>query len=61
MTKRKLTKVIMEYDNGEKEYIEGDDVEKWQEALNGAIVIDFTHGGHAQNVLKDIVWRKKNE
>ena len=58
MTERKLTKVIMEYDNGDKEYIEGNDVEKWQNALNGAIVLDFTHRGHAQDVLKDIVWRK---
>ena len=58
MTERKLTKVIMEYDNGDKEYIESDDVEKWQKALNGALVLDFTHRGHAQDVLKDIVWRR---
>lgn len=58
MTERKLLKVIMEYDNGDKEYIEGDDVEKWQKALNGAIVLDFTHRGHAQDILKDIVWRR---
>lgn len=58
MTERKLLKVIMEYDNGDKEYIEGNDVEKWQNALNGAIVLDFTHRGHAQDVLKDIVWRR---
>lgn len=58
MAERKLLKVIMEYDNGDKEYIEGDDVEKWQKALNGAIVLDFTHRGHAQDILKDIVWRR---
>ncbi len=58
MTERKLLKVIMEYDNGDKEYIEGNDVEKWQKALNDAIVLDFTHRGHAQDVLKDIVWRR---
>ena len=33
---RQLIKVIMEYDNGEKEYIEGNDTTKWQNALNGA-------------------------
>lgn len=55
---RKLIKVIMEYDNGDKEYIEGDDVEKWQKALNGAILLDFTHGKHAQDILKDIIWRR---
>jgi len=58
MAERKLTKVIMEYNNGDKEYIEGNDVEKWQNALNGAIVLDFTHRGHAQDILKDITWRK---
>jgi hypothetical protein len=26
--KRKLTKVTMEYDNGDKEYIEGDDAKR---------------------------------
>lgn len=58
MAERKLTKVVMEYDNGDKVYIEGNDVEKWQKALNNAIAIDFTHGKHAQNILKDIVWRR---
>lgn len=55
---RKLTKVIMEYDNGDIEYIEGDDVEKWQKALNNALFIDYTHRGHTQDILKDIVWRR---
>lgn len=58
MAERKLTKVVMEYDNGDKEYIEGNDVEKWQKALNDAIVLDFTHGRYAQNILKNIVWRR---
>ena len=58
MKERKLTKVTMEYDNGDKEYIEGDDAEKWQRALNGAIVLDFTHRGHTQDILKDIIWRR---
>lgn len=58
MAERKLLKVVMEYDNGDKEYIEGNDVEKWQKALNDAIVLDFTHRGHAQGILKDIVWRR---
>lgn len=48
----------MEYDNGEQEYIEGDDATKWQDALNAAILIDFTHGSHAQGILKNIVWKK---
>lgn len=58
MEERKLIKVTMEYDNGYKEYIEGNDAEKWRKALNNAVVLDFTHGQHAQNVLKNIVWRK---
>lgn len=55
--KRKLTKVTMEYDNGDKEYIEGDDAENWNNALNGAIVLDFTHGGRLQKVLKNVTWK----
>ena len=55
---RKLIKVIMEYDNGDKEYIEGDDVTKWQNAINGAIMLDYTHRRYTQNVLKDVIWKK---
>jgi hypothetical protein len=58
MTKRRLIKVCCQYDNGDKEYIEGDDVEKWQGAFNSAIALDFSHRGYAQDVLKDIVWRR---
>lgn len=58
MTERKLVKVTMKYDNGDEEYVEGEDVKKWQDAVNGAIVLDFTHGAHSQNILKDIVWKK---
>ncbi len=55
---RKLTKVIMEYDNGDKEYIEGIDAINWQEALNSAIILDFAHSNHAQEVLKNIIWKR---
>ncbi len=57
MEERKLIKIIMEYDNGDKQYIEGDDAERWLKALNSTIVLDYTHRGHAQNILKDITWR----
>lgn len=56
--KRKLIKVVMEYDNGNREYIEGNDVEKWQKAINSAIVLDYTHGRHAQEILRDVVWKR---
>lgn len=55
---RKLKKVVMEYDNGDIEYIEGDDVERWQNAINSAIVLAYVHGSSTQDVLKDIVWKK---
>lgn len=55
---RELTKVIMEYDNGDIEYIEREDVEKWQKAVNSAIVLDYTHRGNAQKLLKEINWKK---
>lgn len=57
MEERKLIKITMEYDNGDKQYIEGDDAERWLEALNSTIVLDYTHRGHAQNILKDMTWR----
>lgn len=57
-TERKLIKVTMEYDNGDKEYICGEDATKWLDALNSAIMLDFTHGRHAQDKLKDIAWKK---
>lgn len=55
---RKLIKVTMEYDDRDNVYIEGNDVKKWQEALNSAITLDYIHGGHSQDVLKDITWKK---
>jgi hypothetical protein len=51
----------LEYSNGDKEYIEGDEAENWIDALNSAILLDFTHGGHTQKVLKNITWKKVNE
>jgi hypothetical protein len=58
---RKLIKAVLEYSNGDKEYIEGDEAENWIDALNSAILLDFTHGGHTQKVLKNITWKKVNE
>jgi len=60
-TTKKIIKVIMEYDDGSKEYIEGDDVEKWQKALNSALVLDFTHEGGSQDILKTVTWKKLSE
>ncbi len=57
----KLIKVIMIYEDGHFEYIEGDDVEKWKNALNSALILDLTHGGGAQEILKDIIWKKVPE
>lgn len=59
--RRKLKRVIMEFENGDKEYIEGDDARNWNDALDGAILLDFTHGRHAQEVLKNIIWKKLEE
>lgn len=55
---RKLSKVILEFDNGEKEYIDGDDLKKWQDAIDSAIVLDFTHRGCTQKLLGEITWKK---
>lgn len=60
-TTNKLIKVIMEYDDGSKEYIEGNDVEKWQKALNSALVLDFTHEGGSRDILKTVTWKKLSE
>ena len=54
----KLVKIIMEYDNGNRKYIEGDDVEKWQRAVNSAIVNSYVHGSDIQSILKSITWKK---
>lgn len=55
---RRLTKVIMEYNNGDREYIDGDDVKKWQDALNSSIVLSYIHESEVQEILKNIVWKK---
>jgi len=58
MEERKLIKVTVEFSNGDKEFIEGDDVDNWKKATTSALTLDFSHGGYAQNLLKDIVWKK---
>lgn len=58
MEERKLIKVTVEFSNGDKEYIEGDDVDNWKKATTNALTLDLSHGGYAQNLLKDIVWKK---
>lgn len=55
---KRVIRIIMEYDNGEKIFIEGDDAKKWNEALNDAIFVDRLHGGNIQNILKSILWEK---
>lgn len=52
---RILTKVTMEYSNGDKEYIEGKDAEIWKDALNSAIVSAHIHGSDIQYILKNII------
>lgn len=61
MTYRKkgLIKVIMEYNNGERQYIDGEDAKRWQGALDSAIVIAYIHGADVQDILKSIVWKKE--
>ena len=61
MVERKLIKVLVEYDNGDKEFIDGDNVEKWQKATTQALTLDFSHSGYAQNLLKDVIWKKVKE
>lgn len=56
--KKKLTKVILEFDNGDKEYLEENDAQIWLEALNSAVVNDFIHGGKTQEKLKKLSWKK---
>ena len=56
--RRKLVKVTMEYENGDKVYIEGEDAKIWQDAMNGAITRDYTHGAHCQEMLKNVNWKK---
>lgn len=58
---KKLVKVTMEYDDGSKEYIDGDDVGKWQGALNSAVAIDSTKEGGAQDILKKVTWKKLSD
>ena len=56
--KKKLTKVILEFDNGYKKYLEGNDAQIWLDALDSAIVNDFVHGGKTQEILKKLSWKK---
>ncbi len=57
---RKLKKVIMEYDNGDVQSIEGEYAERWIDAINSAIFQSHIHGSSIQDVLKEIEWKKMN-
>lgn len=51
----------MEFDNGDKEYLDGDDAQIWLEALNSAIVNDFVHDGKTQEMLKKLSWKRNKD
>lgn len=57
---KRVVKVVMEYNDGEKIFIEGDDVEIWKNALNDAVFIDQIHGGNLKDILNSIVWARLN-
>ena len=42
---RKLIKVTLEYDDGEVRSLSGDVAALWLKEVNGAIMMDFVHGG----------------
>lgn len=60
MTYRKkgLVKVTMQYNNGEVQYIDGEDVKRWQDALDTTMAVAYIHDTDVQTVLKGIVWKK---
>lgn len=55
---KRVVKVIMEYDDGDKIFIEGDDVQIWKNALNDAVFNDQIHGGNLKDILNSIVWSR---
>lgn len=58
----KPIKVIMQYDDGDNRYIEGDDVEKWLNALDSAIMFAHIHNKpDIHDTLKSIIWTKMSE
>lgn len=50
----------MEFDNGCIQCLEGENAERWIEAMNSAIFISHIHGSSIQDVLKAIEWKKIN-
>jgi len=41
---KKLIKIVMEFDNGVVQYLEGEDAKSWHDAVNGAISNAWIHG-----------------
>jgi len=53
--KDKVTKVIFEYQDSSKRYLDGEDLDKWLEMINGAIVMQAIHEG---SNWVDIKWKE---
>lgn len=51
-------RVIFENQDGTVSYLEGDSARLWNDAVSGAIMIDFVHGASAQKKLKSIEWKE---
>jgi len=42
---KQLVKVILEYDDGSKRYIDGDDIKKWKKANEACVSLYHAHFG----------------
>jgi len=44
MKDKKLIKVIFEYGDGSKKILEGEELVKWENEMNSALVLKWSHG-----------------
>lgn len=55
MSERKLSKVELTYDNGDVEWLESEEAEKWLQAAHGTAVMSAVHG----SPFPQLAWQSK--
>lgn len=53
----KITKVIIEFDNGDVQSLEGEQAEKWNLACQGQATLAYAHGMH----FPSLDWKKEKK
>lgn len=59
MKENKLIKVIFEYQDGTRKYIEGVELERWEKFNDGVAILAHTHGCNPK--WEEVLWKTEGK